>query len=96
MLVQHEYIQQRCGRDVRLSGDFGKTLFDGRFGDADGGPIVQKLAARRVLCHGLQRLDDVVRQRLRLEFADGTAFQQGIDGCVMKNVAHTAILTLVE
>lgn len=92
MLVQHEHVQQRRGRDIRLPADFGKTLLGGWLGDADGGPVVQELAARRMLRHGLQRFDDVVRQRLRLEFTDGTTLQQSVDGCVMKNVAHTAIV----
>ena len=92
MLVQHEHVQQRRGRDIRLPADFGKTLLGGWLGDADGGPVVQELAARRMLRYGLQRFDDVVRQRLRLEFTDGTTLQQSVDSCVMKNVAHTAIV----
>ena len=79
-------------QEPALPADFGKTLLGGWLGDADGGPVVQELAARRMLRYGLQRFDDVVRQRLRLEFTDGTTLQQSVDSCVMKNVAHTAIV----
>lgn len=72
--------------------DFGKTLLCGRIGDADCRPVVQELAACGMLGHGFESFDDIVAQRLRLEFADGTTLQQSVDSCIMQNITHVDYL----
>lgn len=70
MLVKHKHVQQWRGRDIWLPTDFGKTLLCGQVGDADCRPVVQELTASGMLGHGFERFDDIVAQRLRLEFTD--------------------------
>lgn len=92
MLVKHKHVQQWRGRDIWLPADFGKTLLCGRIGDADCRPVVQELAACGMLGHGFESFDDIVAQRLRLEFADGTTLQQSVDSCIMQNITHVDYL----
>lgn len=45
-----------------------------------------------MLGHGFESFDDIVAQRLRLEFADGTTLQQSVDSCIMQNITHVDYL----
>lgn len=93
MLIEYEYVQERRLGDVRLAADVRELFLDGGIGDANRGLIVEELAGRCVLRYGLQRGDDVVTQLLVLELADGTTLQKRVDGVVMNEFGHTAILT---
>ena len=88
MFVKYEHIQQWRGGDIRLSADFGETLLGCGIGHADCGPVIEELAARRMLCNGFKGFDYIIPQRLRLEFADGTTFQQSVNGGIVKKIAH--------
>ena len=89
----HEHVQEGCLRDIRLPADACELFLDGGVGDANRGPIVEELAGRCVLRGGFQCGDDVVTQLLVLEFADGATLQKRVDGVVMNEFGHTAILT---
>lgn len=82
VLVDDEHVQQRRGGDIRLMAEFGELGFDGRIGDADGGPVVKELAGRGMLGDGFERGAGIVVDGLVLELTDGAAAQKSLDCCV--------------
>lgn len=54
VLVDNEHACSGAG-NIRLMAEFGELGFDGRIGDADGGPVVKELAGRGMLGDGFER-----------------------------------------
>lgn len=82
VLVDNEHVQQRRSGNIRLMAEFGELGFDGRIGDADGGPVVKELAGRGMLGDGFERGAGIVVDGLVLELTDGAAAQKSLDCCV--------------
>lgn len=68
--------------NIRLMAEFGELGFDGRIGEADGGPVVKELAGRGMLGDGFERGAGIVVDGLVLELTDGAAAQKSLDCCV--------------